>query len=221
MTPVFRRSMVPSSSRDLLGCDAVCKDGGSMVLRNFGTVQQYWWKWRQRGTLKIWYPTTTLHGVTTQKTSTWKIIIRSYKVWKLKKRMYRWTIGVLGFDSRRGWEFFSSSPRPERLWGPPSFLYNGYQGLFPWGVKMTTHLNLVPRSRMRGDKPPLPQYAFIGRCSVKAQGQLYLCFYLYYTLSLCCISIKLVTRPNRIQPNCTYLSFHVRFPLSLFKEIWR
>jgi hypothetical protein len=28
-------------------------------------------------------------------------------------------------------EFFSSPPRPERLWGPPGFLSNGYQGLFP------------------------------------------------------------------------------------------
>jgi hypothetical protein len=25
-----------------------------------------------------------------------------------------------------GWEFFSSPPRPERLWGPPSLLSNGY-----------------------------------------------------------------------------------------------
>jgi hypothetical protein len=34
-----------------------------------------------------------------------------------------------------GWEFFSSPSRPERLCGPPSLLSNGYQGLFPWGVK--------------------------------------------------------------------------------------
>jgi hypothetical protein len=26
-----------------------------------------------------------------------------------------------------------SPPLPERLWGPPSFVSNGYQGLFPWG----------------------------------------------------------------------------------------
>jgi hypothetical protein len=38
------------------------------------------------------------------------------------------------FDFRGGgWELLSSPPRPERFWGPPSLLSNGYQGLFPWG----------------------------------------------------------------------------------------
>jgi hypothetical protein len=43
-----------------------------------------------------------------------------------------------GLDDRgsipgRGWEFFSSTPCPERLWGLPSLLSNGYRGLFSWG----------------------------------------------------------------------------------------
>jgi len=31
------------------------------------------------------------------------------------------------------WEIFSSSPCPERLWGPPSLLFNGYGGSFSGG----------------------------------------------------------------------------------------
>jgi hypothetical protein len=33
------------------------------------------------------------------------------------------------------WEFFSKPPRPERLWGPPSLLSNGYPGALSPGVK--------------------------------------------------------------------------------------
>jgi len=33
------------------------------------------WNLRQHGPLKRWYPTTTLHDVTTQKTSTWNITV--------------------------------------------------------------------------------------------------------------------------------------------------
>jgi len=40
-----------------------------------------------------------------------------------------WMIG--GSSPGKGWEFFSSPPRPDRLWDPLSLLSNGYQGLFP------------------------------------------------------------------------------------------
>jgi hypothetical protein len=35
------------------------------------------------------------------------------------------------FESQRGSELLSSSPRPDRLWGSPSLLPNEYQVLFP------------------------------------------------------------------------------------------
>jgi len=59
---------------------------------------------------------------------------------------------VVGCDKCR-------SKFPLRLWALPSLLSNGYRGLFPRGqsgrdVKLTTHLLLVPRSRMRGAVPP-------------------------------------------------------------------
>jgi hypothetical protein len=42
-------------------------------------------------------------------------------------------MGALVFDSRRGWEIFSSPPRPERLWAHPASHPVGTRGSFPGG----------------------------------------------------------------------------------------
>jgi len=81
-----------------------------------------------------------------------------------------WIIGGLG--SGKGWEFFCLPLCPDHLWGPLSLLSSGYQGLFlwgysNWGMKLTTNLHLVLKSRMCGAMPPLSQYAFMVWCSVK------------------------------------------------------
>jgi hypothetical protein len=87
---------------------------------------------------------------------------------------------------------FSSPHRPDRLWGPPILLSNGYPGSYPEAketgiVKLTTHLHLVPRSRKCGSIHPLP-ICLHGIIS-KARGQLYLlriyrteliCLYTYF-----------------------------------------
>jgi hypothetical protein len=51
----------------------------------------------------------------------------------------------------------TSPYHPDWPWGPASFLFSEYQGLFPQGrdVKLTTHHQLVPRSRKHGSKHPL------------------------------------------------------------------
>jgi hypothetical protein len=42
------------------------------------------------------------------------------------------------------------------------------------GGELTIHLHLVSRSKNEWSYNPLPQYAFMAWCLVKAQGQLYL-----------------------------------------------
>jgi len=80
------------------------------------------------------------------------------------------------FRYPKQWEFFSSPPRPDRRWGPPSLLSNGNQGLFPWGqsgrgVKLTTPLHPVPRSRMCGAIPPLPNtHSWCGAQSIHVRS---------------------------------------------------
>jgi hypothetical protein len=61
-----------------------------------------------------------------------------------------------------GSRFFSFPCYPDQLCGPPDLLSNGYRGYFLGGglsgrsVQLTTHLQLVPRSRKCGSIHPLP-----------------------------------------------------------------
>jgi hypothetical protein len=97
-----------------------------------------------------------------------------------------------------GSRIFSSLNRPDRLWGVPNLLSNGYRGLFPRGqsgrgVRLTTHLQLVPRSRKCGSIHPLPQ-AFMAWCLISwAKRQLYLTLYSYL-----CITGMLLTENRNV-----------------------
>jgi hypothetical protein len=59
-----------------------------------------------------------------------------------------------GFRVPLGSRIFSSPRRPKRLCGPPIQWVPAVKR--PRGVKLTTHLQLVPRSRKCGSIRPLP-----------------------------------------------------------------
>jgi hypothetical protein len=93
-----------------------------------------------------------------------------------------WTIGVLGFDSRRelGISLFTIASRTAL--GPTQPPIQWVPGTLPLGlsdrvVNLTTHLHLAPRLKNEWSYTSIPQYAFMAWCSVKAQWQFHL--YLY------------------------------------------
>jgi hypothetical protein len=94
--------------------------------------------------------------------------------------------GAIVIRSQAGAKDFSSSLCPDRLWGPPSVLYNGYRWSFPRGVKrgrgvtLTTHPHLLPRSRMSRSYIYSPPQAPPRRVA----GLLYL-YFLYSTDYFC------------------------------------
>jgi hypothetical protein len=58
-----------------------------------------------------------------------------FSIWRsrVSSVVQRWAMGWYHGCSNpgKGWEYFSSLPRPDRLSGPPSLLSNEYQGQFP------------------------------------------------------------------------------------------
>jgi hypothetical protein len=90
-----------------------------------------------------------------------------------------WTIGVLGFDSRRGLGIFLFTTASRRALEPTQPPVQWVPGSLSLGIKRPNreadHSPLSSAEvKMRGAIPPLPQYAFNARCFVKAQGQIYL-----------------------------------------------
>jgi len=73
-------------------------------------------------------------------------------------------------------------------------------------VKLTTHLHLVPKLRIRGAIPPLPQYD-MAWCSVKAQG---LKTPLTYLVTSAAYQIIKVTHITQISEHCPVYRCHMR-----------
>jgi hypothetical protein len=77
------------------------------------------------------------------------IIVRKYQfMWIYRVRSlslkYKFSFIIEIFISRY---WFFSPRRPERLWGSPNPLPNGYRGWSGRGMKLTTHLQLMSSSR--------------------------------------------------------------------------
>jgi hypothetical protein len=94
-------------------------------------------------------------------------------------------LGGQGFAVRVS---FSTQCWPDRFWGLPSLLTNGYRGLFPsrysdYAVKLTTHHKLVPRSRVHVIMYPLSRMSSWRRASfVKHRDNFTFTFYLWFNI---------------------------------------
>jgi hypothetical protein len=70
--------------------------------------------------------------------------------YKINFFLYLGARRATGWTHITGKRFVSSPQGPDRPWGPPSLLHNGYRGLYPRGssergIKLTTYLHLLSR----------------------------------------------------------------------------
>jgi hypothetical protein len=70
---------------------------------------------------------------------------------------------------------------------------------------------------MRGVIPPLPQYASLAGCSVKAQGQLYL--YLFSSTLSLCSSVKVKDQVSDSFERAGRIVISVVFPATEYNEV--
>jgi hypothetical protein len=131
-----------------------------------------------------------------------------------------------------GARIFSSPLCPDQPWGPPNLLSNGYWGLFPreWnsrGVKLTTHFQLVPRSRKYGSIHPLPiriHGVVLNSLSTGTTFPFYL--YVYYSLAasnrmclyVCCEPHQKSKISYKAYKDCIYCFADRIFPLSYLNK---
>jgi hypothetical protein len=134
----------------------------------------------------------------------------------IAQSVQRWatgcTIGVLGFNSRRGLGIFLFTASRTAL-GPTQPPIQWVAGALSLGVKRpgreANHSpHLVPRSRKRGTIPPLPQYAFMVWCLVKHRDNF--TFYLYTYMFSC--SLYLFTLPQHFTTCPTHIALKFLVP---------
>jgi hypothetical protein len=83
-------------------------------------------------------------------------------------------------------------------------------------VKLTTHLHLVPRSRMSGAIPPFPLYIFMAWCLVKHRDN----FTLLYLVAVVACRKQLQLQSGDSHPTWSRASsYEWGFPLTLQKNI--
>jgi hypothetical protein len=94
-------------------------------------------------------------------------LIRAVIAQSVQRWAMGWTVGVLGFDFRRGLGIFLFTTASRTALWPTQPPIQWIPGALSLGVKLTTHLHIVPRSRTRGAIPSLPQYVFLAWFIVK------------------------------------------------------